>query len=143
LQPVFLFLSELSLGASWGSRVLIESLDLDILKEFVLTVKKILTFSKIASRQLRNLDVSQQSQQKSQRVKVSTEKFWFKKSWPRKKISGLDMIDNLETLKKLISTLRTILILISIGLDCWDPQAYILRTLNSLGSCLKLWEVLF
>jgi len=34
------------------------------------------------------------------------------------------MMDNLDTLKKLISTRRTILILIAIGLDYQDPQDY-------------------
>ncbi len=38
------------------------------------------------------------------------------------KNSDLNVMDNLNTLKKLVSTLRTFLILI--GLGCWDPQAY-------------------
>ncbi len=38
-----------------------------------------------------------------------------------KKISGLDVMDNLDTLKKLISTLRTFSISISIGLNCRYP----------------------
>ncbi len=33
-------------------------------------------------------------------------------------------MDNLDTLKKLISTRRTFSISISIGLDCRDPQGY-------------------
>ncbi len=41
-----------------------------------------------------------------------------------KKNSGLDVMDNLDNLKKLISTLRTFSISISIGLDCRDPEAY-------------------
>ncbi len=36
---------------------------------------------------------------------------------------GLDMMDNLNKFQKLVSTLRTILISILIGLDCQDPQA--------------------
>jgi hypothetical protein len=43
----------------------------------------------------------------------------------KKKKVDLDEMDNLDTLKKLVSTLRTFSILISIGLDCRDPQAYI------------------
>ena len=34
----------------------------------------------------------------------------------------LNMIDNLNNFQKLVAPLRTILISISIGLDCWDPQ---------------------
>ena len=47
-------------------------------------------------------------------LKISTEK---------KKVD-LDMMDNLDTSKKLVSTLRRFSISILIGLDCWDPQAY-------------------
>jgi hypothetical protein len=45
----------------------------------------------------------------------------FKNLDREKKISGLDVMDNLNTLKKLISTLWTFSI--SIALDCQDPQA--------------------
>jgi hypothetical protein len=38
---------------------------------------------------------------------------------------GLDMMDNLDRFQKLILTDWEISILISIGLDCRDPQAYI------------------
>ncbi len=53
-------------------------------------------------------------------------KYWFKsldfKNLDReKKLSCLDSKDNLDTFQKLISTDREISI--SIGLDCWDPQA--------------------
>jgi hypothetical protein len=46
-------------------------------------------------------------------LKISTEK---------KKVD-LDVMDNLDTLQKLVSTLRTFSISISIGLDCRDPHA--------------------
>jgi hypothetical protein len=42
-----------------------------------------------------------------------------------KKNSGLDVMDNHNTLKKLVLTLRTFSISILIGLDCQDPQAYL------------------
>jgi hypothetical protein len=49
----------------------------------------------------------------------------FKNLDREKKNSGLDVMDNLDNLKKLISTLRTFSISISIGLDCRDPEAYL------------------
>ncbi len=39
------------------------------------------------------------------------------------KIFGLDSMDNLDKFQNFVSILRTIFILISIGLDCRDPQA--------------------
>ncbi len=71
---------------------------------------------------LDNLDASQQSRQKSWLGKVSTEKSWFYKSRPRKK-SGLQPSRKSRHLKKWVLTLRTVSILILIGLDCRDPQA--------------------
>jgi hypothetical protein len=47
-------------------------------------------------------------------LKISTEK----------KMDDLDRRENLDTLKKLVSTRRTSSISISIGLDCRDHQAY-------------------
>ncbi len=55
--------------------------------------------------------------------KIVIEKSWFKKSRLRKKKFCLDRWENLDTLKKLVLTLRTFSISISIGLDCRDPQA--------------------
>jgi hypothetical protein len=59
--------------------VSIESLDLNIIQKFVSTVKKILTFSKSLSRQLRNLDCDRDFSILSRRQcpdqKVSIEKF--------------------------------------------------------------------
>ena len=46
------------------------------------------------------------------------------KNLNQEKKFGLDCRENLDTLKKLVSTLRTFLISILIGLDCRDPQAY-------------------
>ena len=40
-----------------------------------------------------------------------------------KKNSGLDMMDNLDSFQKLVSTQRTFSISISMGLNCRDPQA--------------------
>ncbi len=46
------------------------------------------------------------------------------KNLNREKIKkGLDSKDNLDVFQKLVSTLRTFLISILIGLDCRDPQA--------------------
>jgi hypothetical protein len=45
------------------------------------------------------------------------------KSRRRKKKVDLDVMDNLDTSKKLVSTRRTFSISISIGLDCGDHQA--------------------
>ncbi len=39
------------------------------------------------------------------------------------------MMDNLDSFQKLVSTQRTFLI--SIGLDCWDPHAYLNPNLRS------------
>ncbi len=46
------------------------------------------------------------------------------KNLNQEKKFGLDCRENLNTLKKLVSTLRTFSISILIGLDCRDPQAY-------------------
>jgi hypothetical protein len=81
------------------------------------------------STNLDNFDGSQQSRQKSQRVKVSTEK-----SRPRKKKVDLDHRENLDNSKKLVLTRRTFSILISIGLDCRDP---------CLCACQKCFIILF
>ncbi len=59
---------------------------------------------------------------------LDTVKSWlksldFKNLNREKKNSGLDVMDNLDTSKKLVSTLRKFLISISIGIDCWDPRA--------------------
>jgi hypothetical protein len=70
------------------------------------------------STNLDNLVASRQSRQKSQRVKVSTEKNLDR----QKKKVDLDRRENLDNLKKLVSTRRTFSISISIGLDCRDPQ---------------------
>jgi hypothetical protein len=43
--------------------------------------------------------------------------------WEKKKVD-LDRRENLNNLKKFVSTRRTFSILISIGLDCRDPQPY-------------------
>ncbi len=48
----------------------------------------------------------------------------FKNLEREKKIVDLDCRENLDTWKKLVSTHRTFSILISIALDCRDPQAY-------------------
>jgi hypothetical protein len=42
----------------------------------------------------------------------------------KKKKVDLEMMDILDGFQKLVSTQRTFLI--SIGLDCWDPHAWIL-----------------
>ncbi len=47
----------------------------------------------------------------------------FKISTEKKKID-LDTMDILNSFQTLVSTLKTFLISISIGLDCRDPQAY-------------------
>ncbi len=46
----------------------------------------------------------------------------FKNLDREKKKVDLDAMDNLDTLKKLVSTQRTFSISISTGLDCRDPQ---------------------
>jgi hypothetical protein len=46
----------------------------------------------------------------------------FKNLDREKENSGLDMMDNLDGFQKFVSTRRTFLISISIGLDCRDPQ---------------------
>jgi hypothetical protein len=48
------------------------------------------------------------------------------KNLDEKKKDDLDRRENLDTVKKLVSTLRTFSIPISIGLDCRDHQAYYL-----------------
>ncbi len=56
--------------------------------------------------------------------------------------TGLDSKDNLDKFQKLVSPLRTLSILISIGLDCWDPQAYKNKSVkNKLGG-LASWDQL-
>ncbi len=50
---------------------------------------------------------------------------YFKNCNREKNIFDLDRMDNLDNLQKLVSTLRTISILTSIGLDCRDPQPYL------------------
>ncbi len=52
-------------------------------------------------------------------------KVWILKISIEKKKFGLDCRENLDTLKKLVSTQRTFSISISNGADCWDPQAYL------------------
>jgi hypothetical protein len=85
------------------------------------------------SRFLNNVEISQQCQDFSTNLDcVSTNldnldknldwKVSILKISTEKKKFGLDCCENLDTLKKLVSTLRTISI--SIGLDCRDPQAY-------------------
>ncbi len=59
-----------------------------------------------------NLDAAK-SQLKSLDFKIST----------KKKKYYLDRRENHDTLKKLVSKLRTVSILISIGLNCRNPQA--------------------
>jgi len=60
-----------------------------------------------------DLERSQALIEKSRFLKISTEK----------KKAGLDCRENLDTLKKLVSTDRDVLISILIALDCRDPQA--------------------
>ena len=50
----------------------------------------------------------------------------FKNLDREKKKVDLDVMDNLDTLKKLVSTRRTFSISISTGLDCRDPQGYVI-----------------
>jgi hypothetical protein len=87
------------------------------------------------SKGLDNVKISQQCQDFSTNLDcVSTNldnldknldwKVWILKISTEKKKFGLDSCENLDTLKKLVSTLRTVSISISIGLDCQDPQAY-------------------
>ena len=78
--PSFRIDISLSLGVSIClDVVLIKSLGLDIVKLFVSTVEKILTFSKSSSRQARNLDRDQHfsilSRHQCPDLKVSIEKF--------------------------------------------------------------------
>ena len=47
------------------------------------------------------------------------------KNLDQEKKVNLDCWENFYTFKKLVSTLRTFLISISIGLDYWVPQAYV------------------
>ena len=44
-------------------------------------------------------------------------------------------MDNLDTLKKLVSTRRTFSI--STGLDCWDPQGYLFNILQIVNIRFK------
>ncbi len=46
-------------------------------------------------------------------------------------------MDNLDTLKKLVSTRRTFSI--STGLDCGDPQGYLFSNIN----CRAIWIFIF
>ncbi len=109
-------------------RVSIESLDLDVIKEWVyflveisqsvkafhnFQTQKASTMSRFLNKSWLRLNKSRKSRQKSWRVKISTEK---------KKVD-LNRQENLDNSKKLVSTRRTISILI--GLDCWDPHAYL------------------
>ncbi len=70
---------------------------------------------------LKSLDKSRQSQFVSTiLINISTK---INLDREKKKVD-LDVMDNLDTSKKLVSTRRTFSISISIGLDCWDPQGY-------------------
>ncbi len=77
---------ELALGVSICLNVVrIETLDLDIIKQFVSTVEKILTFSKSSSQQSRNLDrdrdFSISSRHQCPDLKVSIEIKKFDETW--------------------------------------------------------------
>ncbi len=116
-----------------------ESLDLDSLKKDISTVWK-RTSRQFEKGHLNSRDFLDSSKTKSRQSTMS-------RSLSRLSIltfqsRHLDCRENLDSLKKDISTLRTFLMSISIGLDCRDPQAYIIIIINyqysSLVSLLKL-----
>jgi hypothetical protein len=62
----------------------------------------------------------------------------FKNLDREKKKYNLDRRENPNSLKKLVSTLRTFSISISIGLDCRDPQGYLNACMSVLFVCFSL-----
>ncbi len=97
------------------------------IQNILISVKKSQQFWK----SLDNLDKSRQSRLiLTISIKISMQpsldwKILILKILTEKKKVDLDRRENLNNLKKLVSTGRTFSILILIGLDCWDPQPYV------------------
>ncbi len=79
--PIFPLPQKFAINVSLGVSICLDVVSIETLDRQISTASR--QISKIST----CLDKSRQSRQKSRRVKVSTEKSWFKKSRPRKKKS--------------------------------------------------------